>query len=373
MGAQVGSARVTLRGVIRRRPPVRHAALTALLAAVPWTTCLDALAASAPAFQIGYQSDSERKAPLVVTFRATFPSGYRVSWTFGDGTGGVMAGAVGGEPVTLPHTYYRPGVYAVQADLLDSGDRVVSRARGEVQVKSAGAEAVVLTLLPGRDTLKVSALGSVLYTPNPVQLSVNGQTVKEGQAIPFGPGQVGAAQVGAGQDGSGRVQVRGEARTSAGQTVMQQLTFSMAPLGGSEPFEAEVLRLTNRARAQGWNCATLRTGGPALPPLKGNAILDTAALAQSAGMALAGYFDHQSKLDGSSPMRRVQAAGMRPAAAAENIAAGQETPQEVVDGWLRSPGHCHNIMGEFSLIGVSYVTRADSLYKRYWTQVFARP
>ena len=29
-------------------------------------------------------------------------------------------------------------------ELLDSGDRVVSRARGEVQVKSAGAEAVIV-------------------------------------------------------------------------------------------------------------------------------------------------------------------------------------------------------------------------------------
>ena len=357
------SARVTLRSVTRPRFPVRHAALAALLAAAPWTTCLDALAASAPTFQIGYQSDSELKAPLVVTFRATLPHGYRVSWTFGDGTGSVVAGAVGGGPVTLPHTYYRPGVYAVQAELLDSGDRVVSRARGEVQVKSAGAEAVALTLLLGRGTLKVSALGSVLYAPNPVQLSVNGQAVKEGQAIQLGTGGV----------GTGRVQVRGVARTSAGQTVSQELTFTLAPLGGSDPFEAEVLRLTNRARAQGWNCATLRTGSPALPPLKGSATLDTAALAQSAGMALAGYFDHQSKLDGSAPMRRVQAAGMRPSTAAENIAAGQETPQEVVDGWLRSPGHCRNIMGEFTLIGVSYVTRADSPYKRYWTQVFARP
>ena len=72
-------------------------------------------------------------------------------------------------------------------------------------------------------------------------------------------------------------------------------------------------------------------------------------------------------------MRRVQAAGMAPAATAENIAAGHETPAQVVDGWLRSPGHCRNIMGAYSLIGLSYVNRPGTTYVRYWTQVFASP
>ncbi|PJI51521.1 hypothetical protein CTI14_58765, partial [Methylobacterium radiotolerans] len=54
-------------------------------------------------------------------------------------------------------------------------------------------------------------------------------------------------------------------------------------------------------------------------------------------MALAGYFAHESALDGSTPLRRAQATGARFQVVAENIAAGQETPQEVVTGWLRSP------------------------------------
>ncbi|WP_229790164.1 CAP domain-containing protein [Deinococcus humi] len=82
------------------------------------------------------------------------------------------------------------------------------------------------------------------------------------------------------------------------------------------------------------------------------------------------YFDHISALDGSTPHQRVKAAGAQPGAVAENIACGQESPQEVVDGWLHPSGHCRNIMGDFSLIGLSAVGGGEG---PYWTQVFALP
>jgi uncharacterized protein YkwD len=38
----------------------------------------------------------------------------------------------------------------------------------------------------------------------------------------------------------------------------------------------------------------------------------------------------------------------------ENIAAGQMTPEEAVAGWLRSPGHCANLMnGGYSEMAVA--------------------
>jgi uncharacterized protein YkwD len=69
----------------------------------------------------------------------------------------------------------------------------------------------------------------------------------------------------------------------------------------------------------------------------------------------------------------VQVTGLRVRASGENIAGGQQTPQEVVDAWLRSPGHCRNIMGDFTHLGVSYVNRPGTTYVNYWTQVFATP
>lgn len=304
---------------------------------------------SLPAFQIGYSSNSEQRAPLLVKFKATVPAGYQVAWDFGDGT--QASGPL------IEHTYYRAGTYSIRANLLDAQGKVVSYARGQIKVKDGGAENAQLTILLGRGQVRLSAVDSVLYTPNKPKLLLDGKEVPEA-ALPLRDGAHQAAAQGVLQDGRG---------------IVRRINFTTAPLGGSLAFEAEVLRLTNRARARGWNCTTLREGGPALPPLTQNSVLDVAALAQSAGMALYGYFDHKSGLDGSDPMRRVHAAGMQPGASAENIAAGQVTPAEVVDGWLRSPGHCHNIMGDFTLIGLSYVNRPGTTLTHYWTQVFAKP
>lgn len=332
-----------------------RAALLVGLSAVSWTDLghgLSALAQGVQAhrsvsYSVRLSADSEGRAPLDVTMAATVPSGYRVVWDYGDGQQG--AGA------EVQHTYYRAGRYAVNTQILDGQGRLVSTAKGQLDVQSSGAERAEVTLLLGAGEVRVSAAGSVAYAPGTPRILVNGREV--------GPKAVALAA------GQHRVTVR--VPGSAGM-LERNLSFTMAPLGGSVAFDTEVLRLTNRARQRGWNCATLREGGAALPPLARNSQLDLAATAQSAGMALAGYFDHHSALDGSTPYRRVQATGMKPRSSAENIAAGQESPEEVVDGWLRSPGHCRNIMGDFGFIGLSYVTRPEAKYKRYWTQVFAR-
>ncbi|GGL13367.1 CAP domain-containing protein [Deinococcus radiotolerans] len=324
--------------------PLRRT-LTLLLAAA-----LSAAAAqSGTLFRVGYSVSGDHLAPLTITLNAAAPAGHSVTWTFGDG------GTSTGEQVA--YTYYRPGTYQIQVSLLDSQGRTVSRTEISMSVRSSGAEHADLTVLHAADgTVRLSGLGSVLYRPGPVRLLLNGREVTGPQRL-----------------NSGSNTVTAQGTTSAGQTVQRQLTLTAAALTASPAFDSEVLRLTNQARAQGWNCDAKRPGGPALPPLKGNPTLDLAAQAQSSGMALYGYFDHTSALDGSSPMRRVQAAGLNPGSVAENIAAGQQTPKEVVDAWLRSPGHCRNIMGDFTLVGLSYVNRPGTKFTRYWTQVFARP
>lgn len=53
----------------------------------------------------------------------------------------------------------------------------------------------------------------------------------------------------------------------------------------------------------------------------------------------------------------------------ENIAWGQKTPQEVMDGWMNSEGHRANILNaKFTKIGVGYYQNASG--RNFWTQLF---
>ena len=55
----------------------------------------------------------------------------------------------------------------------------------------------------------------------------------------------------------------------------------------------------------------------------------------------------------------------------ENIAAGQRSPQEVVQAWMDSPDHRKNIMNpKFRELGIGYLYLPDSKYKHYWAQLF---
>ncbi len=66
-------------------------------------------------------------------------------------------------------------------------------------------------------------------------------------------------------------------------------------------------------------------------------------------------------------------AGYNWRAAGENIAAGYTTVRATVDGWLKSPGHCKNIMSaNFTEVGVGYGYNANSTYKHYWVTDFGK-
>jgi uncharacterized protein YkwD len=137
--------------------------------------------------------------------------------------------------------------------------------------------------------------------------------------------------------------------------------------------EDEILVLTNQRRAQGAVCGA-QSFGPA-GPLQADAVLQTAAREHSRDMGAGNYFEHVS-LDGRSPTDRMRAAGWSGRMSGENIFGGEKnggtlSAAEVVDGWMRSPGHCSNIMNpRFKTIGVGYAAAPHSRLGNYWTQDF---
>lgn len=133
-----------------------------------------------------------------------------------------------------------------------------------------------------------------------------------------------------------------------------------------------ILNGVNAARATGRACGE-QAFAPA-PPVEWNAALGQAALEHSGDMATRRYFDHADQA-GGTVAERAQQAGYRWLRIGENIAFGQNMPEEALAGWLASPGHCANIMNPgFTEMGAAYgVSSSGRTGAVYWTQVFGRP
>ena len=54
--------------------------------------------------------------------------------------------------------------------------------------------------------------------------------------------------------------------------------------------------------------------------------------------------------------------------AGENLAYGQESPQEVVDAWVASSGHYNTMIGDYNKIGIGVCVAGDGTI--YWVQCF---
>ena len=84
------------------------------------------------------------------------------------------------------------------------------------------------------------------------------------------------------------------------------------------------------------------------------------------------FFEHTGS-DGSQPRDRVLRAGYSFRLTGENIALGPESAEEVVAGWLASPGHCENIMdSRFQDMGIA-VASGRGRGQIYWVQTFGSP
>ncbi len=146
----------------------------------------------------------------------------------------------------------------------------------------------------------------------------------------------------------------------------------VAPAPSQTPVLASrALQLVNDVRARGARCGA-RSFGPA-PPVKLSGTLGDVALGHAADMAEHSYFEHEDRA-GHSPADRVRAVGYREKLVGENIAYGPQSTEEVVQGWLDSPGHCENIMDpRFAEMGIAFAAGRKSKHGLYWVQVLAAP
>ncbi|MDB6085782.1 MAG: hypothetical protein JWN43_3663 [Gammaproteobacteria bacterium] len=134
---------------------------------------------------------------------------------------------------------------------------------------------------------------------------------------------------------------------------------------------ARALQLINQVRARGARCGP-RSFGPA-PPVTMSGTLAGVAFGHASDMAQHDYFEHRD-LAGHSPAERVRAVGYREKLVGENIAYGPKSADEVVQGWLDSPGHCENIMDpRFAEMGIAYAAGPPSRHGLYWVQLLAAP
>jgi uncharacterized protein YkwD len=134
---------------------------------------------------------------------------------------------------------------------------------------------------------------------------------------------------------------------------------------------SRALQLVNEVRSRGTRCGE-RSFGPA-PPVKLSGTLAGVAFGHAADMARHNYFEHED-LAGHSPADRVRAVGYQEKLVGENIAYGPKSAEEVVQGWLDSPGHCENIMDpRFAEMGIAYAPGLASRRGLFWVQLLVAP
>ncbi|MBB5173703.1 CAP domain-containing protein [Texcoconibacillus texcoconensis] len=125
------------------------------------------------------------------------------------------------------------------------------------------------------------------------------------------------------------------------------------PSGVSEA-EQQVVELTNAERRE-----------QGLDELQIDEELNQVANKKSTDMQENNYFSHTSPTYGS-PFDMIRDHDISYNGAAENIAQGQDSPEQVVQSWMDSQGHRENILnGDFTHIGVGYDENGH-----HWTQMF---
>ena len=126
-----------------------------------------------------------------------------------------------------------------------------------------------------------------------------------------------------------------------------------------------ILGIINTNRGVGASCGNDNIA--AVSGLVWSEELAKAALDHSNDMQQNGYFDHTSQ-DGRKFSERATAAGFEGSPVGENIASGYGSEEAVMQGWMKSPGHCSNIMNS----NATHVGVARSDECAMWTMVLGK-
>ncbi len=129
-------------------------------------------------------------------------------------------------------------------------------------------------------------------------------------------------------------------------------------------FQKEMLNAVNEIREKGCMC-----GNEKMPPvakITWNEKLAKASQIHSDYMAANKTMTHTWQ-DGKTAPQRVLEQGYTYRFVAENVAYNQRSVNEVIIAWLKSPGHCVNIMS------ANVTEMGAAVNSWYWTQVFASP
>ncbi|MEK0315470.1 stalk domain-containing protein [Cohnella sp. 56] len=154
--------------------------------------------------------------------------------------------------------------------------------------------------------------------------------------------------------------------TSGAPLKEADMTFKQYALSG------DLFKLSNEEIEVFFRTNDLRARHGKTKPLALSVPLSLVARLKSADMGEQDYFSHDSPTYGD-PFEMMKSQSIKYRAAAENIAAGQRTPEAVVAGWENSPGHLANMLGDYAQLGVGYAYYTDSDYRSYWTQQFISP
>lgn len=128
---------------------------------------------------------------------------------------------------------------------------------------------------------------------------------------------------------------------------------------GYVSMEEEIINLVNQERKKN-----------NLNPLIKNWQLSRTARIKSEDMATNNYFSHTSPTYGS-PFNMLTDFNIKYQAAAENIAYGQTSAEEVMNSWMNSSGHRANILNpNYNQIGVGVARNNKGVY--YFTQQFIK-
>ncbi|MFJ7935778.1 CAP domain-containing protein [Sporosarcina sp. NPDC096371] len=198
-------------------------------------------------------------------------------------------------------------------------------------------------LLPNNTSVEASYSDNEVQVPSAQheQCNVNDYKYSSNEVAPEKPGEVKPEQPG---------------------EVAEEQPSEFAPeVSGETPGEASISEI-EKAVLDLTNAERQKAG---LKPLQSDKNLMTSARQKSTDMATNNYFSHTSPTYGS-PFDQMKANGITYKAAAENIAMGQRTAEEVVKGWMESPGHRENILTPgYTHIGIGFDKDGN-----YWTQQF---